>query len=53
MARTIRRWFLTIELLIILSTVYMLAAVDLLIMSIGFDGETGYARLCDGPPAWR
>ena len=43
MARMIRRWFLTIELFVILSMVYMFAAVNLVIVPIGFPSEAAYS----------
>ncbi len=38
-----RRWFLTFELFVIMSCVYMFLAINLVITPVGFDGEAGYA----------
>ncbi len=43
MARAIRRWFLTFELFVILSFVYMFLALNVVIVPIGFDNEAGNA----------
>jgi hypothetical protein len=41
--RAIRRWLLTFELFVVLSCLYMFAAIDLVIIPAGFDDRAGYA----------
>ena len=43
MARAIGRWFLTFELFVVLSTLYMYLALNLVVVPIVLPNEAGYA----------